>query len=403
MPRALTTIGAPRTRRLDAADGAQADELRRLAFGGVRPPADRVAPPPRVGDDSWGTFDGPRLVATAVDRGFAQFFGGRPVPASGLAAVAVSPADRGRGHARTLLTTVFAAARDRGAPVMALFPTAPALYRGLGCEHVGTLTWSDLPTAALARIGLPAGMTLRAADLADPGELAELAALYTAVARANNGYLDRGGSGSPLDALSGRDGVTLAIGGGGGIEGYVSWDRGEGYESAARLTVFDLIGSTGPATTALLAALGTWGSVTPTLRLRLPDPDPVRWLLPAAVPVVGKVQPWMLRLLDAAAAVAARGWPAHATATVDLTVLDEQCPWNAGRRRLEVSGGSGRLVPGGAGTLTVGARGLAVLYGGGVTAAALRRAGLVEGGSAADDRALDALAAGPGPAIADYF
>lgn len=400
MPRPLSVVPDLRTRRLGEDDRAAADELRRLAFGGVRPPPDRVAPPPRPGDNTWGILDGPRLVATAMDREFTQFFGGRPVPASGLAGVAVAPADRGRGHARALLTTLFGAARDRGASILALFPTAPALYRGVGCEHVGTLTWSDLPTAALGRIRLPAGMTLRAAGAADEASVADL---YAGVARAGNGYLDRGGPGSPLEGLSSRDGVTLAVGADGGIEGYVSWDRGEGYESEARLTVFDLIGSTGPATTALLAALGTWGAVTPTLRLRLPDPDPVQWLLPATVPLAWKVQPWMLRILDAAAAVEARGWPAHAAATVDLTILDEHCPWNAGRRRLEISGGSGRLVPGGAGTVTVSARGLAVLYAGGVTAGAVRRAGLIEGGSAADDRALDALASGPRPAILDFF
>ena len=35
--------------------------------------------------------------------------------------------------------------------------------------------------------------------------------------------------------------------------------------------------------------------------------------------------------------------------------------------------------------------------------ALLRRAGLLEGGDRADDQALDALAAGPRPALLDYF
>ena len=43
------------------------------------------------------------------------------------------------------------------------------------------------------------------------------------------------------------------------------------------------------------------------------------------------------------------------------------------------------------------------LAGGGVTSAALRRAGMLAGGSPADDLLLDAAMAGPRPAILDYF
>jgi predicted acetyltransferase len=390
-------------RLLDDPDTATAAELRRLAFGGPRPragePPQRFATPGEKRRHHWGLFDRGQLVAVADDLEQAHWFGGRSVPAGGVAGVAVSPADRGRGHAQILLTALLHSMHERGAAVSTLYPTAPALYRGLGWEQIGVLTWSDLPTAALGRVRLPTDLRLRAAR---PADVDAIARLYRDVARAGSGYLDR-----PDPAFAGllteRDGVTLAVDDNDAVLGYASWDRGVGYEREARLTVHDLIGATGPATTALLGALGSWGSVTPTLRLLLPDPDPVQWLLPAGVPLAHKVQPWMLRLVDAAGAIAARGWPEPLDRVLELDLVDEQCPWNAGRHRLEVAGGVGRLSRvQGPGRLRIGTRGLALIYAGGVTAAILRRAGLLSGDESSDP-VLDAIAAGPRPAMLDYF
>lgn len=69
----------------------------------------------------------------------------------------------------------------------------------------------------------------------------------------------------------------------------------------------------------------------------------------------------MLRVLDAAGAVAARGWPRHVAGSVDLWLDDDVCPWNAGPHRLSLEGGTGRLDPGGDGSVRLTARGLAVL------------------------------------------
>jgi hypothetical protein len=129
---------------------------------------------------------------------------------------------------------------------------------------------------------------------------------------------------------------------------------------------------------------------------------------------VAKVEPYLLRVLDAGAAVAARGWPAGLTGSSVLVLEDAVCPWNSGVFRLEVDRGEGRLAPlegvasGSSGgsdpevPVRLGPRALALLYAGGVAPAMLRRAGLVTGGSA-DDAFLAAAFAGPQPAILDYF
>src|SRR5207248_2641558 len=122
---------------------------------------------------------------------------------------------------------------------------------------------------------------------------------------------------------------------------------------------------------------------------------------------------WMLRVVDAKAAIEGRGFPDDVSLTARLTIIDDSLPRNSGYWSLIVDGGKGSLervaagadgaapgstapgstapgstapgstapgstAPGsgsGAGTLTLGARGLAALYGG-TPVSTLRLAGL---------------------------
>jgi predicted acetyltransferase len=400
-------------RRLTAADVLASQELSHLAFGVGRPDPDR--PPTPSPATRWGVFapDG-RLLAKATDRAQKHWFGGAPVPASGVAGVAVAPEARGRGLAQLVLNRLLVEARANGAVIATLFRTAPALYRRLGFEHVGTLNWYTTPTLALSGFRAPNGTTLRSATAADVPHVFEL---YRTVARTRNGLLERSGplfATDPEQVLRAFDGITLAVGPTGAVEGYCSWDRGTGWNGPARLTVWDLVAVTGTATRALLAGLGSWSSVLPTLALRLPDPDPTRWLLPVGDLTVENQQAWMLKILDADAAVRARSWPEHLRASVPLTLLDGTGPATAaptpdGRCCWVFEDGAARLEPDG-GThrddstdVRLDIRGLSVLYAGAGSAAMLRQAGLLDGGDARTDAVLDAASAGPPPALLDFF
>jgi predicted acetyltransferase len=396
-------------RPLTAEDRAASAELSHLAFGVGRPDPDR--PPAPSPATRWGVFDvDGRLLAKATDRPQDHWFGGLRVPAAGVAGVAVAPEARRRGLARLVMEHLLDAARQRGAVIATLFRTAPALYRRLAFEHVGTLNWYTTPTLALAGLRVPEGVALRAATGADVPAVRQL---YRDVAAASSGMLDRVGPlfGDDATLLRSFDGVTLAVDGSGRLEGYCSWDRGTGYTGPTRLTVWDLLATTGRGTAALLAALGSWASVLQTVALRIPDPDPTRWLLPVGDLAVEFQQAWMLRVLDAAGAVAARSWPPHLDASLDLTLVDgasptapvAAAPGRDGRCRWVFSAGESRIEAGGSGELELDVRGLSVLYAGAGSAAMLRRAGLLTGGSRADDVVLDAAAAGPPPAILDFF
>ncbi|MEU4164829.1 GNAT family N-acetyltransferase [Actinoplanes sp. NPDC026670] len=345
-----------------------------------------------------GVFDpAGRLVAKAVDREQGQWFGGRIVPTSGVAGVATAAELRGRGLGRLVLTRLLQDARGRGAVISTLFDTTPGPYRALGWEEVGALVYYRVPTRVLAEIRPDPATVLRPATEAD---LPAVDAIYREVARTGTAMMDRAG---PAFVAADHDGCTVAVDDTGTIVGYARWNRGPGYDASGRLTVDDLIGLTPEATRTLLAMLGGWASVAPTVVIRLGAADPVWSLLARGDASPESTQPWMLRVVDAPAAVAARGWPRHLAGEVDLELIDEVCPWHQGRYRLVLASGTGRLEPGGAGTVRLTPRGLAAWYAGAATPQQLRRSGFLSGGTADTDELLRTATAGPAPTLHDYF
>jgi len=370
------------------------------AFG--NPPGDASSFTTGPGLWRWGVFDGDVLAAKANDRAYESWFGGRRVATAGVAGVTVAPEYRSTGLGRRVMTHLLHAARDRGAVIATLFRTAPGLYRSLGFEQVAELIDAELPASALAGVTAPKGTTVRRARLPDVSAVRDL---YTRVARTGSGLLTRDGSaftGTDADVLAAFDGVTLAEQCG-AVTGYLFWRRGPGYGIDAWTAAVDLLAETGDAHRALLAVLGSFGAVTPTIRFRTTGTDPVQWFIRGAGWRVTEVRQYLLRVLDLAGAVVARGWPSTVSGRVGLTVHDPLCPWNSGDHTMVFDSGAGRLEPGPGGGVTVTPQGLAVLFAGGVPMATLRRAALVTGGTADDDARLDAAAAGPAPGILDYF
>lgn len=124
-----------------------------------------------------------------------------------------------------------------------------------------------------------------------------------------------------------------------------------------------------------------------------PPQDPIHWLLPDKAALEVEEDRWMLRILDAKAAVAGRGYPPGLTADVPLVLSDAWLPECAGSFRLAVSGGSGQLLPDhelAGDAVLLGPNGLAALYAG-TPVSTLRGAALLSGGSSGQDAVLDAV------------
>jgi predicted acetyltransferase len=352
------------------------------------------------GRHTLGVFDDGVLVAKAVDREQGHWFGGRAVPACGVAGVAVATERRGAGLARIVLTRLLATARERGAVISTLFPTTPVPYRQLGWEESGAIEWVAVPTATLAGIRMPGEVRLRAATAEDEPALREL---YRELARAGTAMIDRSGPAWARGVLGDYDGVSVVESEQGQLLGYASWDREPGYRETGMVTVDDFVVTTPVAAQALLSMLGGWAAVAPTIRMKLSTVDTAVLATTSwHAPVVDR-RPWMLRLIDAAGAVAARGWSPFLSGAVDLELIDAECPWNAGPHRLVLDAGQGRLEPGGSGGVRLTPRGLALWYAGSASPDLLRRAGLLAGDDQAGEALLQVATAGPLPQLLDYF
>jgi predicted acetyltransferase len=362
-------------RELTVDDWPQLRALSGLAFG-YAPPEQQPREIPAI---RLGVFDGDRLTAVALGRPYEQWWCGRIVPMCGIVGVAVHPDARGRGLVRGLMDAVL----DRtSAPVSVLFPTAPAIYRGMGWEVVGTLDETTVPLSHLPRSS-PTGVTTRGAR---PEDLPRLHELYVHRGRSGSGLLTREGTSFP-DGLLGVDVVTVAEEGG-RITGWMSYDRGQGYQHGGPLRVRDCVTATADAMTALLAGLASWSAVVDEVRWRGLTTDLVL-AVGRSLPVATTAQPWMLRVLDVPAALQSRGWR-HAGAA---SFAVEDRGWS-----LEVQDGQAQVTPVPPdGLPRLHPRGLALLYAGADTSLLLR-SGLL-------DRQAPELSVfgGPAPEILDYF
>lgn len=383
-------------RALGPADLAQSHELGVLAFGG-----DRAAPPPtspRPGRHSVGVLDGDRLLAKASVVSYEQWWGGRRVPMGGVAGVAVHPEARGRGLARRLLTALLAQMAEAGQGISVLFPTAVGIYRPHGWEGVGGLAQTRLATRDLLDGGNPGPVRVRTAG---PDDLPAVQRVWDAFAAAGNGQLSRSGPAYPRGAhqVLESDVVALAVDGG-QVLGYAAYDRGHGYGAEAALTVREFVAHTPQAHAALLRSLGSWDSVAGTV-LWPGDTRELALHLHRAVPPPHRVQPWMLRVVDAPTAVAARGWPEGVHVDNAFVLLDPDVPAHARAWRCTLAGGRGTLqpVPATSDLPRLHVRGLALLWSGAAGTAAVRRAGLLDGALPG----IDAACAGAAPALLDYF
>ncbi|MGH3240521.1 MAG: GNAT family N-acetyltransferase, partial [Spirillospora sp.] len=175
-------------------------------------------------------------------------------------------------------------------------------------------------------------------------------------------------------------------------DGFLAYRWAEGDHT--KLDVVRLVAASERTLRALWAIVGTSSSTAATVRACVAPYDPVLWLLREREAETVQRDQWMLRVVDAPAAIEARGYPPGVAAAVPLHIDDPQRPSNSGHWRLEIKDGAGRLEPSteDPGAVRLGPRGLSALYAG-VPVTTLRRTGLLQGGDA--DALAPAFAAAP--------
>jgi predicted acetyltransferase len=353
-----------------------------------------------------GVFAGRQPAAGASFHDMRQWWHGRPVPMAGVAGVMVAPEYRGRGVGRRLMTALLDEIAAQGYPLSALFPATMPLYRSLGWELAGardtvviparSLLHLVPPDAAVSEAGSPPAPVLRRAGPADAG------AVIAALSRVHEAARDCGpvtrDATTVAEWLAGRDLYAYLA-----EDGFLAYQWHNGNRE---LYVERAEAVSGQTVRAFWAHLGSHASIAEKVYARTGPASAFWWLTRERDADIAHRSLWMLRVVDAPAAIAARGFPAATSLTVPLRIADETRPANSGRWRLTVAGGAGTLEPLGPDAsevpaVTLGARGLAALYAG-TPLVALRQAGLAAGGTAADAAALDAAFAAT-PYMLDAF
>ncbi len=426
-------------RPLTLADDLEAElDLSRRAFG----PLDDASTASQMAETRAAVADGRYyaavaggdLVAVALYHDMRQWWHGRSLRMAGVGGVKVAPEQRGRGIGSALMSELLEVITGLGYPLSALFPATAPIYRALGWELAGGLYRAVVPARSLASLAPWDGAggalpELRRAGPGDAGAVIDViggvheSARHCGPATHDAGTLRRWWlDDENLFCYLAPDGFLAYGWHGGRSEILVRW----------------ALAGSAPTTQAIWSTVGSHASIAERVRAVVGPNDPVAWL--TREPDVGMVrrEPWMLRVIDAAAAIAGRGFPGAAELAVRLQLDDEQLPANAGLWTLEVSGGKGSLTasgaagPGGgarrgaggagagpgsgaagpgsgaagpgsgaAGPVRLGARGFAALYAG-TPMATLRRAGLAAGGDAGEDDALDTAFAGQAFLLDDF-
>jgi predicted acetyltransferase len=291
-----------------------------------------------------------RVVATAAEFPFTQWFGGNGLACSGVWGVATEPEHRGAGLASACLGTLMDDARRRGTPVTALFPAVIEPYRRLGYELAGT--YDEF------RVALDALPTVDTHDLPTV-ELAEVERDQDAIMACYARWLARRDGTIEPDAAFWRTRLlerpwdewhrAVVARGDGTITGFATFTREN--DSSGHLSFgFGLkcsmfVAEDDRALRALIAYASGYRGLGRWLGWAGPPNDPMTLLVGVQAVTPHDRYRWMLRILDVRGALEARGYPPiDAEATV--AIEDPRYPENTGDWHLRLSAGEPKVERG---------------------------------------------------------
>lgn len=352
-----------------------------------------------------------RVVATAMRVPMGAWLGGVSVPQIGIAGVAVAPEARGRGLAREIMRLCLLDMHDRGEHVSTLYSAMHPLYRGVGYDIAGHLFSMRVPAGMIAS-------TDRGADwrpMAE-GDLPGVKACANQRARHTPAALDRG----PyvwqrvLQPKEGPAEAFVAEDESGHIEAYCVYrvhPRTDGPTAGnARGKVMDLVDfgyGSGRGLDRLLGFLRGFASVVGEIDLADHPSSPLLTRLPDRRYAVSVHDSWMLRIVDVAGALSARGYAPALSCEFVLRAHDPLIEANSAPLRVRIGSGTAAVEPAGKSDASeavhLDIRHLAPLYTGAQSAGHLARLGMVRG-PAESIAALDAaFACAGGPSMFDFF
>ena len=271
-----------------------------------------------------------------------HWFGGASVRTAGVTAVGVAPEHRGSGVGLFMMRRALEELQAAGTPLSSLYRATDAFYRRAGYERASTRTIYEISPAAI-------GIRDYALDVVPIGleHEPELRRLYADRGRVSSGQIDRHEfTWVMLHHHEKRNPYRYLVTRGGRAEGYVA------FAQAGRddpIVVTDICAGTPEAGRRLWTLLADHRTMVEKIRWSGAPNDGLAFLLPEQSYTVHRRLNLMLRIVDVAKALAARGYPADrirervdwALAAVGIAALRNDAPHRLSggqRQRLAVAG-----------------------------------------------------------------
>lgn len=329
-------------RSLTSEDTAAQRSLMAEAFEGGRrsdPPAGDSPQSETKEPPVLGVFDGSRLVASLTIQDLHLFWGTETVPLGGIAGVACTADQRGRGHVARLLIESLRTMRDSGQFLSGLFPFSVAFYRRYGWDWVGEKRTFTVPTLAIP--SYTEGKHVRSYD--GPKALDVVRPVYEGFAYRYRGMATRTDPTTAFwdQSLKHGDNRTTYVQvyhapETGEAEGYLTFRYPKEGDTGS---VGEFFANTPAAYRGLLSVLHYYGTQVRQVRFSGPADCP----LPLHIMhnnLETKVSPlFMGRVVDVAAAFGALRPPPDVSGTLLLKMVDEHADWNQKTFRITAEAG----------------------------------------------------------------
>ncbi|MBW2061651.1 MAG: GNAT family N-acetyltransferase [Deltaproteobacteria bacterium] len=314
------------------------------------PPAERSEVPMRP---EWTlcAFEDGRLATSYAAWPLTMRFNGKGVSAAGVTEIGTRPVYRRRGHLRKITTAHFELLHERGEqPLAILYASQAAIYHRFGYAVVSMFNEYSIEPRylqfALVRPGT--GAVREAGD--DEFELFK--DLYRRFCAERTGYIHR-------SKITWEAGVLASPPKGGVLSRVIYEEAGEplGYIIYAvephpvrkstgpwqQLFVRDLVWLTASAFQAAWNSLASMDLVR-NIKCRAPEDDPLPHLLAEPRMLHSTSYDGLLaRIVDIEKVLPERGFQEEGVLTFEI--LDDLCPWNQGRWKLETSAAEASITP----------------------------------------------------------
>ncbi|MFZ5518884.1 MAG: GNAT family N-acetyltransferase [Candidatus Zhuqueibacterota bacterium] len=282
-------------------------------------------------DRAVGLFDGDRLTAALLSKGFTSRIFGETVPSNGIACVVTAPQYRNQRHIRKLLSQTLHEEYERGAMFSALYPFQFGFYQKFGYGSLGPTVGYMLDPHAIRTPELPPGQMVP--FNASARQLDELFEVYNHwVLNFDFGILRPKPTVEKfVQSLSfDKENVFLYYDENEVCQGFIQFYFNTQREYVVRLKVTSMAWNNAPAFQALLHFLWTHRDQCKDIKWTPPPALPLSWLTREPRIEQYTAFSWMARPLNVPELVRLKAEKLAETGRTTFSITDDVIPSNSG-------------------------------------------------------------------------